>query len=391
MVFKLAMDIFFCVYSLMSTKSSAAKALAHPVRENQSSGRYAFIDSLRGIAALMVIYLHMAGHLRVHELIGNGIEDWLLWFFKYVIDLGKVGVVVFFAVSGFVIPFTLTKGNKAPLRRFLISRFFRLYPAYWLSVALGTVGVWLLADKAPGFATYLVNLTMLQQFVGVTNILGLYWTLQIELVFYALCVGLFLMGWLGNRRKNFYIALLMLAIALALAAARLTLNMKLPVALFLALGFMFWGCVWRDWVIDGVKEARKLGLIWLGAFVVLMPVISLMAYNMDMGFDETWYRYLLSYYVAATILVACTTKFRLEGAVFSWLGRISYSVYLFHSIIISLVSIYVMPVFGKTIPAHGYIVLVVALTLVACHAIYTWIEVPCIKIGRELIRKMDAR
>lgn len=355
------------------------------------AGRYGFIDSLRGIAALMVIYLHMAGHLRVEGLIGNSVEDALLWFFKYVVDMGKVGVVVFFAVSGFVIPFTLTKKSGAPLRTFVVSRFFRLYPVYWLSVAVGTVVIWLMHDKAPALTTYLMNLTMLQQFVGVTNILGLYWTLQIELVFYVMCAGLFVMGWLGDRRKIFVVASIMLGIALALAAARYGTGKKLPVALFLALGFMFWGCIWRDYVIDGVVEAKRLGLIWLGAFAALMPGISLLAYNTDMGFDETWYRYLISYYVAAGILLACTTKFRLEGAFFSWLGKISYSVYLFHGIVIALVMLFVRPYVEQMLPAHGYILLVMVLATALAHLLYKVIEAPAIAMGRALNKRLDAR
>ena len=45
------------------------------------------------------------------------------------------------------------------------------------------------------------NVTMLQQFFGIENVLGIYWTLQIELIFYALCVGLFIIGLL--RRTKF--------------------------------------------------------------------------------------------------------------------------------------------------------------------------------------------
>src|SRR4051794_26399249 len=48
-------------------------------------------------------------------------------------NAGLLGVALFFLVSGFVIPFSLDRGS---LSRFVIRRIFRLYPVYWLSLAL---------------------------------------------------------------------------------------------------------------------------------------------------------------------------------------------------------------------------------------------------------------
>lgn len=52
-------------------------------------------------------------------------------------DLGRIGVVVFFAISGFIIPTSLNHRSLHPVRKFLISRLFRLYPLYWISIILG--------------------------------------------------------------------------------------------------------------------------------------------------------------------------------------------------------------------------------------------------------------
>ena len=82
----------------------------------------------------------------------------------------------------------------------------------------------------------LVNLTMLQGFVGVKDINGVAWTLQIELVFYALCLGLFLAGRLDSARTQLGCVVFFLLCALGLGALRFALERKLPVALPLALG-----------------------------------------------------------------------------------------------------------------------------------------------------------
>ncbi len=358
------------------------KAAASPVRHE-------FIDALRGIAALMVVYLHMAGELTQYGLAG-GWELEVLTFFRRVVDLGKVGVVVFFAISGFVIPFTLMKGGVAPIRNFVVNRIFRLYPAYWLSIVLGVICVWWMQGQEIPASTVAMNFTMLQQFVGVKNVLGLYWTLQIELVFYALCVGLFALGLLQKRKAVFAMALAMLSGALALAAARYMYQMKLPVALLLALAVMFWGCVWRDYVLNDDREAKRLGWVFVAVFVAMMPVISLLAYNVDMGYEETWYRYTFSYYLAMAILLANTTVIRMKGRVMAWLGRVSYSVYLLGFIITALVMVGVAPLVGPLLPAHGYITLVIGLTLAAATVCYYALEAPLIKLGRQLNARWNA-
>ena len=99
--------------------------------------RLGYIDTIRGLAALAVIYFHVADHLLKTGQAGAGIESVLFVALTRWIDLGKVAVVMFFAVSGFVVPYSLDGRSPTPVRDFAISRFFRLYPVYWLSIPLG--------------------------------------------------------------------------------------------------------------------------------------------------------------------------------------------------------------------------------------------------------------
>ena len=62
----------------------------------------------------------------------------------------------------------------------------RLYPAYWTAIILTfIVTSFLLPSRAVSFRDMLVNLTMLESFIGVPLVDGAYWTLANELVFYA--------------------------------------------------------------------------------------------------------------------------------------------------------------------------------------------------------------
>src|SRR5436305_3617009 len=86
--------------------------------------RLAFLDALRGVAALAVVAAHIQAHLA--DPVGDIAPA------RY-FSAGQFGVTLFFLVSGFVIPMTLERGSP---RSFWIKRVCRLYPLYWASLAL---------------------------------------------------------------------------------------------------------------------------------------------------------------------------------------------------------------------------------------------------------------
>ena len=92
------------------------------------ANRFAALDALRGIAALLVVWQHTSEYFINQPGMppdGSG----MLELFK-AIDPGRIGVICFFLISGFIIPSSLRSNGNAPLTEFSIKRFFRLYPAY---------------------------------------------------------------------------------------------------------------------------------------------------------------------------------------------------------------------------------------------------------------------
>ncbi|MFD0504798.1 acyltransferase family protein [Streptomyces chiangmaiensis] len=98
---------------------------------------------------------------------------------------GSLGVQFFFLISGFVI--CMSSWGRS-MGDFFRSRVARLYPAYWVAIVLVTAASIILPVVVEPLRSdeILVNLTMLQQPMGVPRVLGVDWTLWVELRFYAM-------------------------------------------------------------------------------------------------------------------------------------------------------------------------------------------------------------
>ena len=87
-----------------------------------AANRLGFLDFVRGIAAFAVLLQHT----------GETLWPSINWATHQYVNIGRFGVVAFFLVSGFIIPFSLERGGS--VRRFGVGSFFRLYPLYWVSL-----------------------------------------------------------------------------------------------------------------------------------------------------------------------------------------------------------------------------------------------------------------
>lgn len=155
-----------------------------PVRP-RAEGRLRALDGLRLLAALMVCFYHYAGKN------GEVAQSWaqspsekfptLSQFATY----GSLGVQFFFLISGFVI--CMSSWGRS-MGDFFRSRVARLYPAYWVAIVMITAAAFVLPVVSGPLRSdeLLVNLTMLQQPMGVPRVLGVDWTLWVEVRFYAL-------------------------------------------------------------------------------------------------------------------------------------------------------------------------------------------------------------
>jgi peptidoglycan/LPS O-acetylase OafA/YrhL len=110
------------------------------------------------------------------------------------------GVTLFFVLSGYVILMSIERSRRPT--DFVVSRLSRIFPTYWLAVVatFATVEVLGLPGQRVTAGQAVVNLSMLQGFLRVPSVDGVYWTLEIELCFYLLMVIMFAVGFLRGRR-----------------------------------------------------------------------------------------------------------------------------------------------------------------------------------------------
>jgi peptidoglycan/LPS O-acetylase OafA/YrhL len=120
---------------------------------------------------------------------------------------------LFFVISGFVIFMTLNR-CRTPFE-FIRSRVIRLFPAFWAALTTSAIVLYFghLPGRSASFQRIAVNLSMVPGLLGVRPVDPVYWTLQIELCFYAIMLLLFATGHLRNA-VWFMVGLLALGVML---------------------------------------------------------------------------------------------------------------------------------------------------------------------------------
>jgi peptidoglycan/LPS O-acetylase OafA/YrhL len=342
--------------------------------DSASPRRLDFLDALRGVAVALVLLQHVGELLfpAVRELSTSGIQ------------LGQFGVTVFFLCSGFIIPASLERGGgsrRAALRAFWISRVFRLYPLYWLSLAgaalLVVVGRYAPEQPLSG-SDWLANASMLQMFAGSPHAMGLYWTLGFEMFFYLSVSVLFLLGW--HRRST---ALSLAASGCCLAAAALSgaLGVSAPLGAFY-LATMFTGTVVHRWHRGALGLPAVAGCV--GAVLVsggaLLAVHTTTAAAREPGFTPMLSAWLGAYAVFGAGMALWR---RTPPAWLRRLGTISFSVYLMQALVLAAVPALPNPYLTA--------VLWVVATIALSEATFRRVERPAIRVGRWLTRRVPDR
>jgi len=332
--------------------------------------RLEYVDCLRGLAATAVLYQHV-------------VEESNLTPLKATLDLspGLFGVVLFFLLSGYVIPFSVNERFRPTT--FIVRRAFRILPAYYALIAC--VGLFpVLGFHVPELHSeslsargWIANLLLVQDFVGQPPIIGVAWTLILEIIWYAFFVAVFLR--FGHRRiVETSVAYSVVCIALGVVA--LVAEKRVP---FGRIGFLdaaLLGYAAFGWH-QGLINTR--GLSVATAFFLVATV-----FTQWVGFGHFQHRTMTVAHVmwgwllpTALFFVFMTVRSVRESSAarfpaFVKLGEISYSVYLMHCVLLAIHLQFVGP---------DWVWLVVPIaTLVLGWLMYSTVEQAGIRLGRQL-------
>lgn len=307
-------------------------------------------------------------------------------------DFGRIGVVAFFCISGFVIPSSLRGGRLRAIGGFAINRFFRLYPIYWITIAIGAYSLWVVSGRQVPASTLIANIAMAASFVDEPHIMGLFWTLEIELVFYLATAALFLL--FGPYQLLASIAGFVLATYAWKTDLLLEYPGNIPILGYL-LAIMFatsaMRCIYeideepyfRD--SDARRKAARI-IFAIMAYMVLKPLfIAIQKSFIDE--EPIWNKYGWGHALGIALFAA----FFFIPRVPRWLvaaGRSTYSAYLLHAIVFTLLArVWKLQELPKT-RLELFILVTSAITFGVALLSYRYLERPCIRLGKSLVAKI---
>jgi peptidoglycan/LPS O-acetylase OafA/YrhL len=369
-----------------------------------AGGRIWFAQMLRGLALITVLIEHMLIAFWINNpgSAAAGSVDpvgWdviylphvqpSVWLVTHGIVIGEVGVALFFLISGFVIPMSLERYRPG---RFLVGRFFRLYPV-WLACLAVTAAALFIYAEAQGRAfpphdwgAWWRNATLFQDWFDVTNINPVAWTLLVEVKFYLLIAA---MAWIVGLARATPIAVVACAVASVsifasgkyghLAAEHPELTRALNILVFTGrfIPVMFMGMCFYN-LHRGVWGPRR--------FLAMMALMmGLFFFAMNAGTEGTFYRdmFLLNFSIGLSIWTICYWLGpRIPySRTMNFLADVSYPVYALHYI----VGIILLTVFYD-LHASPYLntLEAIAVLLVLAWLIHRFVEDPANRLGKRI-------
>lgn len=331
------------------------------------------LESLRGVAALAVVITHSVALLKVDGIAahwslpisGQSPASLTLLILSAIFNPGSA-VVLFFLLSGFVLSLSCaTQG----LDSYFVRRLLRLLPPMWASI-LTMAGILyifpplsspLLSDwstrvfESPSLKSLASNL-LLKQF----NVNGVTWTMYVELI--------------GSA----FVPLAMYARGKA-AATLLLLCSALAWAAYPSLTLSYLVCFQVGVLLARNEPAIHCSWAW----------VALTIFILDRLYVRTGSRSLLLNCSASYLLIAAIRRGAWSGLLHSkplrFIGRISFSLYLFHPLVLYGISRYAND-FGETglLPHLLVIAIAIPLSLLLALAAFHLLERPSIDLGKTV-------
>ena len=358
--------------------------------------QFELLQILRAYSAFLVVYEHLFGSyieliLKTTNSYSDFISKYIFHIFAIKDNGGGLGVVQFFLLSGFVITMVAMRETRS---EFMIKRFFRIFPLLFLSLMIITALYW---------ALYYLNLT---EYIDIHsqswpslvswNEFGLYsffknlflinvnmnmvmWTLRIEIVFYII-IFLFLPFFKKSPMKfySFVITLYIFGYMLSMLINNYFETYSLLYnKIYNELGyikFLFLGSIFFSWYDKKIKTSHYA--IFSAMLLILL-------------FDNSLLRYIVLAYFLLILSIFFNEKIYAPKSLV-YLGNISYSIYLNHQTICTILIGILVAKFGYSDNKFLIIFIVMLfLILTISHLSYHFVERPFQNFARKIIKRFN--
>lgn len=360
------------------------------------SERLETLDAVRGVAALLVLFSHC------YAALPDPIKDRLDWYnsISRIFVHGRPAVILFFVLSGLVLSISLSRSH-AGTRSFLTRRFFRIYVPFAASILLSAalyvlvqphplaeVSTWFNRDvwseplSGPLLLSHLLMIGRPQD----ATLNGPMWSLIIELRLSLIFPFLFALLW---TRRRLTATACVLAVGLTEFLARrtglgdepyfnLTVIQAFTITLYFMPFFLFgiWIAQHRDRLCamaGGIGPVAR-AVLWAAAIYLLS-----FARDIPNGIGASL--------LIVLALASPSAKTILSSAPLQWLGRVSYSLYLTHVIVLGAL----VHLFHGFLPLMWILALTVLASLLVAHVAYLAVERPSMALGRRVSEALFGR
>ena len=309
------------------------------------------INGLRGLAALSVCLYHF-----VYTTLNFIHEEWVRNIFYY----GQKGVEVFFIISGIVIPLSMIRSDYAfsLFPKFIARRFVRIEPPYLGAVVIGIIYLvgrnyipgTVETDLSPSIRDILLHIGYLVPFVeGAKWINSVFWTLSIEFQYYLLLAFLFPFVLSAKIWSRILFYLVMIALPLFFEDQRFITFWS---------AFFFLGIAYALHRTEKIKGTEFIILIALASGIVLYR----------QGIIQ------LSIGLSTLLVIHAFSSY--ESKVGRFMGDISYSLYLLHSVIGAAFVNYLSHFTESAVAKTLLILAGFALSVFSAYLYWKWVEKP---------------
>jgi peptidoglycan/LPS O-acetylase OafA/YrhL len=343
------------------------------------------LDGLRTLAAFGIVWIHS------WIFTGNpSLKTFNIDMYRVIAIAGN-GVSFFFVISGFFMYLVLSKKNFSVSNylEFIANRWKRIAPAYYVSAIAYSIYFLFQEDHYPFFKLLLIDFVFLNNLFYNANIISPYWSLGTEWHFYLLLPLLFIF----NDDKKIFVALCFFALLSLLFLFSMhkgilnevfwraqILPRFIEFAWGILAGFLYKNKIVLPWWMRSVKAVFfSIVVTYAGRLLMVTEIIDKfgsygwLARSFGepvMTFGFAWFLYLM-----------VTEKSRLSDLLskpfFSYLGKLSYSVYLWHAV--TFLVLEQIKFIGTSIPWLNSLLvffLTSGLTILIAHFSYKYLEAP---------------